>query len=82
MVGVPSEKLGQKMVIIIEYDKGKMPKGSREQEEKSRYFLSHAREKNLPVDAVLFYPSFPVDIRHNAKIKREELAVWAEKQLS
>ncbi|MBP5231892.1 MAG: peptide synthase, partial [Planctomycetes bacterium] len=25
----------------------------------------------------LFHPSFPVDIRHNAKINREELAVWA-----
>lgn len=25
----------------------------------------------------LFHPGFPVDIRHNAKINREELAVWA-----
>lgn len=30
----------------------------------------------------LFPPSFPVDIRHNAKIFREKLAVWAEKELS
>ncbi len=29
----------------------------------------------------LLYPDFPVDIRHNAKIFREKLAVWAEKQL-
>jgi len=28
---------------------------------------------------VLFHPSFPVDIRHNAKISREKLALWAEK---
>lgn len=27
---------------------------------------------------VLFHPAFPVDIRHNAKIFREKLAVWAE----
>ena len=26
---------------------------------------------------ILFHPSFPVDIRHNAKIFREQLAVWA-----
>ena len=29
----------------------------------------------------LFHPRFPVDIRHNAKIFREKLAVWAGKQL-
>lgn len=31
---------------------------------------------------VLFHPAFPVDIRHNAKIFREKLAVWAEGQLA
>lgn len=31
---------------------------------------------------IIFHPSFPVDIRHNAKIYREKLAVWAAKQLS
>ena len=30
---------------------------------------------------VLFHPGFPVDIRHNSKIGREELAEWAEKQM-
>ena len=29
----------------------------------------------------LFHPGFPVDIRHNAKIGREALAVWAAKEL-
>jgi acyl-CoA synthetase (AMP-forming)/AMP-acid ligase II len=29
----------------------------------------------------LIHPSFPVDIRHNAKIFREKLAVWAAEQL-
>ena len=33
------------------------------------------------VEAFLFHPKFPVDIRHNAKIGREKLAVWAEQQL-
>jgi acyl-CoA synthetase (AMP-forming)/AMP-acid ligase II len=33
------------------------------------------------VDTFLVHPSFPVDIRHNAKIGREELAVWATRRL-
>ena len=31
---------------------------------------------------VLYHPGFPVDIRHNAKIGREQLAGWAAKRLS
>jgi acyl-CoA synthetase (AMP-forming)/AMP-acid ligase II len=34
------------------------------------------------VQKILFHPAFPVDIRHNAKIFREKLAVWAKEQLS
>jgi acyl-CoA synthetase (AMP-forming)/AMP-acid ligase II len=30
----------------------------------------------------LIHPGFPVDIRHNAKIGRESLAVWAQEQLA
>jgi acyl-CoA synthetase (AMP-forming)/AMP-acid ligase II len=33
------------------------------------------------IDTILFHPSFPVDIRHNAKIFREKLAVWAAEKL-
>jgi acyl-CoA synthetase (AMP-forming)/AMP-acid ligase II len=32
------------------------------------------------IDAFLFRKSFPVDIRHNAKIFREKLAVWAARR--
>jgi olefin beta-lactone synthetase len=32
--------------------------------------------------SILFHPGFPVDIRHNAKIFREKLAVWAARKLS
>lgn len=34
------------------------------------------------IRTVLFHPSFPVDIRHNAKIFREKLAVWAQAQIA
>ena len=32
------------------------------------------------ITRLLFHPSFPVDIRHNAKIFREKLALWAARQ--
>ena len=35
-----------------------------------------------PIQQVLFHPAFPVDIRHNAKIGREQLARWVEAQLT
>jgi acyl-CoA synthetase (AMP-forming)/AMP-acid ligase II len=40
--------------------------------------FSHTRN----IRTVLFHHSFPVDARHNAKIFRERLAVWATKKLS
>ena len=39
---------------------------------------AHAITKDIAT--ILFHDSFPVDIRHNAKIGREQLAVWAEQQ--
>lgn len=33
------------------------------------------------IAVILFHPSFPVDIRHNSKIFREQLAVWAARKL-
>jgi acyl-CoA synthetase (AMP-forming)/AMP-acid ligase II len=32
------------------------------------------------ISTILFHPGFPVDIRHNAKIIREQLAAWAIKK--
>lgn len=34
------------------------------------------------IKTLLFHPAFPVDIRHNAKIFREKLAVWAAGRIS
>ncbi|MCP9622952.1 AMP-binding protein [Nocardia otitidiscaviarum] len=38
-------------------------------------------EVTAKVSRFLFHPKFPVDIRHNAKIGREQLAIWAQRQL-
>ena len=43
--------------------------------------LGKSNPLTAAIDDVLIHPSFPVDIRHNAKIFREKLAVWAEKEL-
>ena len=44
--------------------------------------LGAARPHTRAIQTILFHKSFPVDVRHNAKIFREKLAVWAGKQLS
>lgn len=39
-------------------------------------------EPSKNIQHILFHPAFPVDIRHNAKIAREKLAVWAKKEIT
>jgi hypothetical protein len=34
------------------------------------------------IRTILYHPGFPMDERHNAKIAREKLAMWAQKKLS
>ncbi|HDS1558057.1 fatty acid CoA ligase family protein [Stenotrophomonas maltophilia] len=43
--------------------------------------LAGARLPEAGLQHFLVHPAFPVDIRHNAKIGREKLAVWASAEL-
>jgi len=43
--------------------------------------LGQTQPDTARIRTILFHPAFPVDIRHNAKIFREKLAVWATEQL-
>lgn len=43
--------------------------------------LAGASEVTQEITTFLVHNDFPVDIRHNAKIFREKLAVWAEEEL-
>jgi acyl-CoA synthetase (AMP-forming)/AMP-acid ligase II len=43
--------------------------------------LGAAHEQTRAIRTVLFHKSFPVDVRHNAKIFREKLAAWAAGRL-
>ena len=38
-------------------------------------------EASRPIKTILFHHAFPVDIRHNSKIFREKLAIWARRKL-
>lgn len=69
-----------KVVVCIEPEDATLGRAERRSLEGS--LLTFAQEKRLPVDVVLVASApFPVDIRHNAKIGREKLAVWAEAEL-
>jgi hypothetical protein len=43
--------------------------------------LAEQNELTNNIKTIMFHKSFPVDIRHNSKIFREKLALWAEKKL-
>jgi olefin beta-lactone synthetase len=43
--------------------------------------LAQAHAITRSIRTVLFHPGFPVDIRHNSKIRREELAEWAAQKM-
>ena len=43
--------------------------------------LAQAFALTRSIRTVLFHPGFPVDIRHNSKINREELVQWAAKKM-
>jgi len=43
--------------------------------------LGSRNELTRQIRTFLFHPAFPVDVRHNAKIFRDKLALWASRQL-
>jgi hypothetical protein len=60
-------------------------KPDRQRRERIRFDLLQIGRNNTATKSVrqiLFHKSFPVDIRHNAKIGREKLAVWAAGKLA
>lgn len=49
--------------------------------ERSLRALGAAQERTRTVQHFLLHPKFPVDVRHNAKIFREKLALWAAERV-
>jgi acyl-CoA synthetase (AMP-forming)/AMP-acid ligase II len=73
----------QTPVIIVEPRKGQFPLRSSDRQKFSAELrdLAAANPLTLDVHTILFHRSLPVDVRHNAKINRERLAMWAANAL-
>ena len=70
-------------MIVVEPRQGRMPKNRTQRAALLDEIRRLAASSPLTdrIADFLLHPAFPVDIRHNAKIFREKLAVWAGKQL-
>lgn len=70
-------------VIVIEPEPGRFPGGRRRTEFREELLnLGRGNELTSCIRDIVFHRSFPVDVRHNAKINREALSVWAAKRIS
>jgi acyl-CoA synthetase (AMP-forming)/AMP-acid ligase II len=79
-VGPPGR---QRPVMVVQPFEDRMP-GNDRQREKLLGEIRRLAEGNPiteSIDKFLLHESFPVDIRHNAKIFREKLAIWAAKRV-
>ncbi|MDY0162864.1 fatty acid CoA ligase family protein [Desulfobotulus sp.] len=71
----------QTPIIVIELQNQKLSRKKQEELRSELLQLAGAFDHTSGIRHLLFHPDFPVDIRHNAKIHRETLALWAEKHL-
>lgn len=78
LVGI-GQRGQQVPVIVVEPEPGQFPKSNSDQARLRQELLALAAKNSLTaaIDRILFHPSLPVDTRHNVKINREELSVWA-----
>jgi acyl-coenzyme A synthetase/AMP-(fatty) acid ligase len=79
LVGVPDGDGYHKPVLCVETEK-REGAAARETIRGELLALGAAYPHTRVVRDILFHDSFPVDIRHNAKIFREKLALWAAGQ--
>ena len=83
LVGV-GEKGDQEAVIVVEPDDPDLINDSNGWETLIQELLELG--KRFPhtdeIKFFLLHPDFPVDIRHNSKIFREQLATWAEEKIT
>jgi acyl-CoA synthetase (AMP-forming)/AMP-acid ligase II len=81
---VPARQAGPTLatpVLCVELHAVPLVKRSEEQIRRELLDLGAQHPHTKEIRHILFHPSFPVDIRHNAKIFREKLALWAAVQL-
>ena len=78
LIGLGNRPERKTPVIVVEPDG---PVGNQERLFAELRDLAAANPLTEQIEHFLLHHSFPVDIRHNAKIFRERLAVWAAKQV-
>ncbi|HEV3439461.1 MAG TPA: fatty acid CoA ligase family protein [Gemmata sp.] len=69
-------------VLCVELEGGQLPRASDALTiQNTLTQTANSRPHTRAIETFLFHPGFPVDVRHNSKIFREKLAVWADKKL-
>ena len=68
-------------VLCVELEKG-TAKINREKIRGELLEIGGSQPHTSVIKTILFHKAFPVDIRHNSKIFREKLTLWAQKELS
>jgi acyl-CoA synthetase (AMP-forming)/AMP-acid ligase II len=69
-------------VLWVQLEDGRVPGAAEASALRDRLAqCSRGRPQTLGLTTFLFLPGLPVDVRHNSKIFREKLAVWADKTL-
>ena len=73
----------QRPVLVVEPYPRHFPRGKQQRREfiDALKHLAASHRHTETIDDFLFSPGLPVDIRHNAKIFREQIAPWAERRL-
>jgi acyl-CoA synthetase (AMP-forming)/AMP-acid ligase II len=73
---------GVEAAVAIEPLPEFFPEGTSEREQFVTELRSLAQKTPLTahIEKFYFHPSFPVDARHNAKIFRDKLSLWAQRQ--
>ncbi|HEX4049061.1 MAG TPA: peptide synthase, partial [Elusimicrobiota bacterium] len=72
--------VGLRAVLCVELEPGM--KLDRQALTRELLSLAGTHDAAKEIKIILYHPSFPVDIRHNAKIFREKLAAWAKAELA
>ncbi|MBJ6985465.1 olefin beta-lactone synthetase [Luteimonas sp. MC1750] len=78
LVGI-GERGAQRPLLCVELKPG-IAKAERARIADELRHIGEGFVHTAAVDSFAFHPAFPVDIRHNAKIGREKLAVWAARE--
>ncbi|MFO0908179.1 MAG: fatty acid CoA ligase family protein [Isosphaeraceae bacterium] len=70
----------QRPVLCVEPRAWPIPRAEKQLLIQELLHIAAAHAHTGVIDTFLFHRSFPVDIRHNSKIFREKLAVWAARR--